>query len=461
MDWKEEGKMTGLLLALILGDCVCALAGISTALFFRFEGMPRVLDLAMAEPLNRGGFVVAVLFSSFFVELYRINAGTGWKDIALRITYGVVLSFVLLSSLYYLMPSVMLGRGILVLALVFFVLLQFVWHVFFRIRANLPVFAKRVLILGAGPLAERIGSIISSPNSEYVLAGYVSRAGETVNVPGHAIVGSFEDIFETVKRKKADKVVVSLSERRGVFPLQEMLNCKLSGVKVVDAPSFYEQVTGKLLLENITPSWFIFSHGFRITLLKRIAKRSIDVSLSLAGLLLFLPFFPLIALLIRLDSPGPVFFGQERVGENERNFTVCKFRTMRQDAERLTGAVWAQKDDPRVTRLGRLLRRCRIDEIPQLVNVLLGEMSLVGPRPERPEFVAKLKEVVPYYSERHFVKPGVTGWAQVCYPYGASVEDALEKLRYDLYYTKNISLALDVRIIFKTVKVVLSGQGGR
>jgi sugar transferase (PEP-CTERM system associated) len=461
MDRKEEGIMTRLLLILILGDCACALSGISTAIFIRFEGVPDVLDLAMVEPLNRVVFVLAVLFSSFFVELYRVDTGTGWRDVSLRILYGVAISFFLLSSLYYLMPSVMFGRGVLVLALFVFGLLQFVWHVFFRIRANLPVFAKRVLILGAGPLAERIGSLISAPNSEYVLAGYVSRAGEAVHVPGHAIVGSFEDIFETVKSKKADKVVVSLSERRGIFPLQEMLNCKLSGVKVVDAPSFYEMVTGKLLLENITPSWFIFSNGFRITLLLRIAKRILDVSLSLAGLVLFLPFFPLIALLIRLDSPGPVFFGQERVGENERNFTVYKFRTMRQDAERSTGAVWAQKDDPRVTRLGSFLRKSRIDEVPQLVNVLMGEMSLVGPRPERPEFVAKLKEVVPYYSERHFVKPGVTGWAQVCYPYGASVEDALEKLRYDLYYTKNISLLLDLRVILKTVTVVLFRQGGR
>jgi FlaA1/EpsC-like NDP-sugar epimerase len=317
MDRKGGKKMSKLLLALILGDCACALSGISTALFIRFEGISRVMALATTEPLNRGVFVLVVLFSSFFVELYRVDTGTGWRDISLRIIYGVAISFFLLSSLYYLMPSVRFGRGVLALALLFSGMLQFSWHVFFRIRANLPVFAKRVLILGAGPLAERIGSLISAPNSQYVLAGYVSKAGETINVPGHAIVGSFEDIFETVKRKKADKVVVSLSERRGVFPLQEMLNCKLSGVRVVDAPSFYEQVTGKLLLENITPSWFIFSHGFRITLLLRIIKRIVDVSLSLAGLVLFLPFFPLIALLIRLDSPGPVFFGQERVGENE------------------------------------------------------------------------------------------------------------------------------------------------
>lgn len=453
--------MTRLLLTLILVDCTCALTSIAAALLLRFKGDVDALGLMMAEPLGWGVFVAAMLASSFFVELYQLGSTeTGWKDIALRITCGIFVSFFLLSSLYYLVPSVMFGRGVLVLALVCFGLLQYIWHVFFRIRANLPVFAQRVLILGAGPLAERIGNLISSPNREYVLAGYVSCSSAMINVPSDEIVGSYDNIFETVKKSKADKVVVSLSERRGVFPLQEMLNCKLSGVKVMDAPSFYEKVTGKLMLEDITPSWFIFSHGFRVTVLSRILKRFIDVLLSIAGLIVFLPFFPVVALLIKLDSPGPILFTQERVGENEQLFTVYKFRTMRQDAETTTGAVWAQKNDPRITRLGSFLRKSRIDEIPQLVNVLLGEMSLVGPRPERPEFVSKLKEVVPYYSERHFVKPGVTGWAQVCYPYGASVEDALEKLRYDLYYTKNISLSLDLLVIFKTVRVVL-GRGGR
>ena len=452
--------MTRLFLILILGDSACAFLGISMVIFFGFEEMPSLFDLALTEPLSRSVFILAVLFSSFFVELYRIGTGTGWKDISIRILYGVVVSFFLLSSLYYLVPSLMFGRWVLILSLVCVGVLQFIWHIIFRVRSNLPVFAKRVLILGVGPLADRIGNLISAPNSEYVLAGYVSSASETIIVPGHSIVGSSEEIFETVKRNRADKLVVSLSERRGVIPLQEMLKCKLSGIRVVDAPTFYEKVTGKLLLENITPGWFIFSHGFRSTLLLSIVKRFLDISLSLVGLLLFLPFFPLIALLIRLDSPGPIFFAQERVGESERNFTVYKFRTMRQDAEQSTGAVWAQKDDPRITRLGKFLRKSRIDEIPQLVNVLLGEMSLVGPRPERPEFVSKLKEIVPYYSERHFVKPGVTGWAQVCYPYGASVDDALEKLRYDLYYTKNISVMLDLVVIFKTIKVVL-GRGGR
>ncbi len=453
--------MIRLQLIFVLVDCACALTSISAALLLRFNGEESVLSFVEKEPLGWGVFVIAMLFASFFVELYQLkNTETGWKDIALRITCGIFISFFLLSALYYLVPSVMFGRGVLVLALVFFGLQQFICQVFFRVQANLPVFAQRVLILGAGPLAERIGSLISLPNREYVLAGYVSCGSTMVNVPSDEIVGSFENIFETVKKSKADKVVVSLSERRGVFPLQEMLNCKLSGVKVMDAPSFYEKVTGKLMLEDITPSWFIFSRGFRITVVSRIVKRFIDLLLAIAGLVVFLPFFPLVALLIKLDSPGPILFTQERVGETEKLFTVYKFRTMRQDAETATGAVWAQKNDPRITRLGTFLRKSRIDEIPQLFNVLLGEMSLVGPRPERPEFVAKLKEVVPYYSERHFVKPGVTGWAQVCYPYGASVKDALEKLRYDLYYTKNISLSLDLLVILKTVKVVL-GRGGR
>jgi sugar transferase (PEP-CTERM system associated) len=280
-------------------------------------------------------------------------------------------------------------------------------------------------------------------------------------VPYHNIISCEDGLCSAVKRVGAQKIVVSLSERRGVFPLQEVLSCKLRGIEVVDAPSFYEQITGKLLLENITPSWFIFSHGFRVTLALRLLKRMTDLFCAAIGLLLVLPFFPLIALVIRIDSPGPILFRQTRVGEGERLFNLFKFRSMRQDAESDTGAVWAKERDPRVTKVGEFLRKSRIDEIPQLFNVLRGDMSLVGPRPERPEFVKKLIEVIPYYSERHYVKPGVTGWAQVRYPYGASVEDAIEKLRYDLYYIKNISLPFDIMIILETVKVVLFRRGAR
>jgi exopolysaccharide biosynthesis polyprenyl glycosylphosphotransferase len=220
-------------------------------------------------------------------------------------------------------------------------------------------------------------------------------------------------------------------------------------------------MTGKLLLEHINPSWLIFSHGFRITSLSRLAKRVMDFCIALSGLVLSLPLMIIIAVLIKLDSPGPVLFRQKRVGEADTIFTLLKFRTMRTDAENATGAVWAQKNDPRVTRIGKFLRKSRMDEIPQLLNVLKGDMSLVGPRPERPEFTIELKGIIPYYSERHYVKPGVTGWAQVRYPYGASVADALEKLRYDMYYIKNWSLVFDLVIVFETVKVVLLGRGSR
>jgi sugar transferase (PEP-CTERM system associated) len=243
--------------------------------------------------------------------------------------------------------------------------------------------------------------------------------------------------------------------------MRDILGCKLSGIEIVDALSFYEQITGKLLVEKMHPSWFIFSNGSRVTPFTRFTKRVFDLFFATVGLILIAPVIPFIALAVKLDSPGPVFFRQMRVGKGEKNFVLYKFRTMCKDAEKGTGAVWARENDPRVTRIGKFLRTTRLDEVPQLFNVLRGDMSFVGPRPERPEFVSDLKEKIPYYSNRHYVKPGATGWAQVKYPYGASVEDAEEKLCYDLYYIKNFSLVLDFMIILETVKVVVFGRGAR
>jgi len=325
-------------------------------------------------------------------------------------------------------------------------------------------------VLGTGALAAQIGELISSSRCGFSLAGYASFAtcarGDNTEstepfVPLDAILGSCDQLRDIASAVKAEVIVVALSERRGVFPLRDVLTCKLNSMQILDAPSFYEIVQGKLMLESITPSWFIFSSGFSRTNLFSLCKRTIDIILSCLGLLLTLPFFPFIALAIKLDSPGPVFFRQERVGNKEQQFILYKFRTMGQDAEKASGAVWAEKNDPRVTKLGRFFRQSRIDEIPQLLNVLKGEMSFIGPRPERLEFVEKLKLVIPYYSKRHFIKPGLTGWAQVKYPYGSSVEDAVEKLRYDLYYIKNIGPFLDTLIFFETIKVVLFGFGGR
>src|SRR2546423_670312 len=253
------------------------------------------------------------------------------------------------------------------------------------------------------------------------------------------ILGSINDLEKVVLENKPDVVVVALSERRGVFPYREMLNCKLRGVRVEDWPTFYEKLTGKIPIQNLRPSWLIFSEGFTRTGFIRTMKRVTDVLFSALGLCASLPLAVFISLLIRLDSRGPIFFRQERVGEHGKVFTLYKFRTMIADAEKETGPVWAQETDPRITRLGIILRRTGMDEIPQLFNVLKGDMSLVGPRPERPHFVAELQEKIPYYSQRLTVKPGVTGWAQVRYGYGATVEDALEKLQYDLCYIRNIS----------------------
>jgi sugar transferase (PEP-CTERM system associated) len=326
---------------------------------------------------------------------------------------------------------------------------------------EMPALARRVLVIGVGPLAETIEKLLIGQSGRNVFAGFVRPATDLCKVPENKIIGDVERIIALVERENASLLVVAVTERRGGLPVRDLLRCKLNGVDIVDAVTFYEEMTGKLLIENIQPSWFLYSDGFRVTTFLRFYKRIFDVMLSLSGILIALPAWPIVALLVRFDSPGPIFFKQIRVGERENLFKVYKFRTMRQDAEKETGAVWAAEDDPRITKVGKFLRKTRLDEIPQLYNVLKGDMSFVGPRPERPEFVDRLNRNIPYYSKRHSMKPGVTGWAQVCYPYGASDEDALEKLRYDLYYIKNYSLLLDFLIILETVKVVLFGRGGR
>jgi sugar transferase (PEP-CTERM system associated) len=411
-------------------------------------------------------FVVVVLFASHLMEVYDLAKNGKKRDIVVNILFGTVTSFSMLSLVYYLDLSVMLGRGVIVISLIFFAFLQFCWHSLYLVGRNRHSFSQRVMVLGTGSLAAQIGELVSSNKRNFVLAGSAScytgtHEHEIPEVPLDAILGNSGELRDIAMQARVEVIVVALSERRGVFPLRDVLTCKLNGIQIMDAPSFFELVQSKLMLELITPSGFIFSEGFQRTTIFSISKRSIDIILSCIGLLITLPFFPLIALAIKLDSRGPVFFRQERVGNWEKKFMLFKFRTMAQDAEKRTGAVWAEKNDPRVTRLGKFFRGSRIDEIPQLINVLKGDMSFVGPRPERQEFVDKLKLVIPYYSKRHFIKPGLTGWAQVRYPYGSSVDDAVEKLRYDLYYIKNIGPFLDTLIFFETIKVVLFGFGGR
>ncbi len=457
---------------LVAVDALLAVIALLTAALLRF-GRDEIVAYGHDSQSVYMLFILVwcIIFSSHLMEVYDLDRIKKKREILINIGFGIITSFFMLSVVYYLFPETMLGRGVLFLSLAIFCFLQSCWHMIFARWHNSPQFSRKVLILGNGELAKQMGDLAESNIRNFTLAGYAlcskddlkaqTTAHDTNLVFLECVDGMADDLLDTALRVKADIIVVALSERRGVFPLQEVLRCKLNGINVLDAPSFYEMVQGKLMLESITPSWFIFSSGFLRTNLFSMCKRAIDVILSLIGLILFLPFFPLIALAIKIDSPGPIFFSQTRVGNNEKLFKLFKFRSMAQDAEAKSGAVWAVKNDNRITKLGRFLRSSRIDEIPQMINVLKGDMSFVGPRPERPEFVEKLKKVVPYYSKRHFIKPGLTGWAQVRYPYGASVEDAIEKLRYDLFYTKNIGPFLDTLIFVETIKVVLFGRGAR
>jgi sugar transferase (PEP-CTERM system associated) len=274
------------------------------------------------------------------------------------------------------------------------------------------------------------------------------------------IIGEFSQIFSICKDAKIDRIIVALDERRGKLPIEQLLKCRLKGIQVDDAMSFTEELNGKLSVESLYPSSLIFSEGFKGSRLFKKAKRYFDVFLGILASIMAFPVGMIIAIAIKLDSEGPIFYEQERVGKDGKVFKLMKFRSMRVDAEN-AGPVWAMIEDNRVTRVGRIIRKLRLDELPQILNVLRREMSFVGPRPERPFFVKKLEREIPYYFHRHSVKPGITGWAQLCYPYGASAEDALEKLKYDLYYIKNMSLIFDLTIILETIKIVIWGKGSR
>ena len=400
-------------------------------------------------------------FSAYFFELFNVNNFKNKVYIYRRCAFSIFTTFIALSTFFYIFSNFHFGRGLLTISLLVFLFGQIILRLLIRKFSRVSRFASRILIIGAGELAQKTASIIPEDYNPHSYIGFISGENENTHIPPDRIVGNIRELRNLIYDYRPHKLIVALTERRGALPLKEIMHSKLRGIEVFDATSYYEQQTGRLLIENIQPSEFIYTNGFRMTPFMRSYKRIFDILFSCLGLLLAAPLFPIIALTIKLDSAGPILFKQLRVGEREVEFFVYKFRTMKQDAEKETGAVWAQKNDPRVTRVGQIIRKSRLDEIPQLYNVLKGDMSFVGPRPERLAFVERLKQNIPYYSTRHFIKPGVTGLAQVRYSYGASEEDALEKLRYDLFYIKNYSIFLDFQIILDTIRVVASGFGGR
>jgi len=375
---------------------------------------------------------------------------------------AVLLACAVLSMIHVITPNLSIGRERFAFMLLLVSAVLAIWHFSLRMYFGVSSRRSKILIMGTGPLARSLATEILR-HREYGLqvCGFVDDdpALVGVSIVNPKVLGLSKELRRIVSDNDVDEVVVELQDRRGRLPVDELLSLKTRGVRVQEATSLYERVTGKISIENLKPSWMLFGDGFEVSRSVLIGKQIVSFSVSLLLLVLFLPLFPLIALLIKLDSPGPVFFRQERVGEDGKVFTLWKFRSMRKDAERNTGPVWAKAQDSRVTRVGKYLRRTRLDEVPQLFNVLKGDMSLVGPRPERPNFVDELSKTIPFYYLRHSVKPGVTGWAQINYGYGNSVEDAVEKLQYDLFYIKNVSWALDLLVLLHTIKTVLVRKG--
>jgi sugar transferase (PEP-CTERM system associated) len=356
------------------------------------------------------------------------------------------------------------GRGVFAVATGLIVTLVFGWRLLFEWALRQIGPRDRLLLVGTSEGAVRLARELHERRDLGVaIVGFIDpdpgRVGTPIINPG--VIGTMEDIPAIVRARSVDQVVVSLSDARGKLPMEKLLEMKLDGVQFEHLASVYEKYTGKIAVENLRPSWLIFSEGFRKSRLHRVSKRLMDVLLAAIGLVLTAPLMLIVAVAVKLTSRGPIVYRQQRVGLHGRIFHALKFRSMGVDAEKDTGAVWASRDDDRVTRVGRLIRQTRMDELPQLWNILCGHMSLVGPRPERPEFVADLTRQIPFYGQRHTVRPGLTGWAQVQYTYAASVEDALEKLQYDLFYIKNTSLALDLFIITKTIKTVLMRKGAQ
>lgn len=323
---------------------------------------------------------------------------------------------------------------------------------------------RRFLVIGSGDMAEKSGrEVYNRQERGFKLVGFIdddpSKFGQSIVNPG--VIGGYGDIASIVSDKKIDEIIVAIPDKRAKLPMSALLECKMRGVSIVEGETFHERMTGRIPVDQLKPSWLVFSDGFGSLKSKKIMKQTFDITISIIGLIVASPIMIATALLIKLESKGPVFFSQVRTGERGRKFNIYKFRSMEQDAEQDSGPVWAKSDDCRITRVGRIIRRIRVDELPQLINVIKGDMSFVGPRPERPYFVEQLKEAIPYYEVRHVVKPGVTGWAQVKYAYGASVKDAVEKLQYDIYYIKNMSSLLDMVIILRTIKVVIKRIGSR
>jgi sugar transferase (PEP-CTERM system associated) len=398
-----------------------------------------------------------VLLCSHWLDLYDSARLNTKSELYFRLLLVPGLLAFILAAVAYVRPSYLLGRNSSEIGLLILTFALFGWRIGFSWLVQLPFLVERVYVLGTGDRAQRlVQGLRQNPEPGVEIASWTGKMEGAVtreSVAAH--------LMEIVRTQKVHRVIVAMPDRRGTIPMEELLDLRLHGVKIEEATSWLEKISGKIEVDDLYPSWLVYGQGFRRSTAFMMVRRALSFLISLIGLILALPSLPFIMLAIRLDSKGPVFYTQDRVGKNGHVFKIRKFRTMRQDAEAANGPQWAGNHDPRVTRIGKFLRASRLDEIPQLWCVLKGDMAFVGPRPERPEFIDMLSKEIRYYGVRHMVRPGLTGWAQVKYKYGSTVADAREKLQYDLFYIKNASIGLDLLIMFQTVKTVLLGRGAQ
>lgn len=451
---------------LLIADAAILYAGVILAMYLRLGFSGSENELNSKNGWLKIGLAAAVcLLILYFYDLYDYVIMTNRRELMLRMVQALGIAWALLALLFYFVPQLLIGRGVSVISVPLVLALLIGWRMFIHSLTGHPEIGEKILVVGTGKTAlDTAEAVWERRDAGYRIAGFISENGaKPMQKLGRSVIlGKAPDLESVIRNEKIDRVVIAVRERRGAFPTEALLKMSLAGdISIEECTSFFERITGKVHVDMLRPSWLIFAGRRRDTPIKSVVRELFHRTLALFGLVISLPIALIAALLIKLESRGPLFYKQERVGKNGRIFNVIKFRSMKIDAEADGLPVWAATDDERVTRIGRVIRKLRIDEIPQFWNILKGEMNFVGPRPERPHFVQQLATEISYYEHRHLVAPGLTGWAQIKYPYGASVSDAIQKLQYDLYYIKNQSLTLDMVIVFETIKTVLFGKGGR
>jgi len=450
-------------LFLVIAETLIIFSAMVAAVFLRF-GADAELALSYQQGFLKVTVVAAVcMICLYYFDLYDSLVISNPREVVTRLIVVLGVVCLVVAVLYYLYPPLQLGRGIFLLGIILVGLaLVGSRELFFALNRS-ALFADSTILLGDGPLARSLAREIQNRCELGMrLVGYIGTANNSEpQFSGLPVVGKLDNLVALVEQKQIKRIVVALQDRRSSLPVRELLDLRLKGFQVEDGGSLLERISGKIEVDQLHPSWLIFSDGFRLHPKVLVTQRLVAIVVSLLLLLIMLPFIPLIALIVKLTSPGPAFYSQRRVGKNGAVFNCYKFRTMRADAEADSGPTWASDSDPRITSIGHFLRAVRLDEIPQLWNVLRGDMNFVGPRPERPEFETSLANEIPYYYLRRVIRPGITGWAQINCGYGASVEQSKEKMRYDLYYIKNMSLTLDLLITFQTIKTVIFGKGAR